>query len=89
MASRYFIRVGPSRPTAPGRRAVDGDRRDDERTGEQRFVAVFGPDRDRESLVEDVLDERDDEQFLLEDCEDLVGRFRRRRRPRPPWTIRR
>jgi len=55
--------------------AVDRDRRHDDRARGQRLEAVLRTDRDRQSLVEDVLDERDDEELLLENGQHLAHRL--------------
>ena len=69
------MRVGPSRPTAPAGAPSIVTGATMSAQVEQRLVAVLRANGDRETLVEDVLDERDDEQFLFEDREDLADGF--------------
>ena len=54
---------------------VDGDRRHDDGARRQRLEAVLGADGHREPAVEDVAQQRDDDQLLLEDGQDGAHRL--------------
>ncbi len=66
------MRVGPEHADRAQVLAADDDGCHDHRAGRQRLDAVLDPDRHRHPPVDDVADERHDDELLLERVQDVA-----------------